>query len=46
MVERVMGGLLASRVTCSSCGHEAASTEQFLDISVEIPQSGAPVGDR
>ena len=46
MVERVFGGLLASRVACASCGHEAASSEQFLDISVEIPQATASVRDR
>ncbi|KAK9843494.1 hypothetical protein WJX81_005881 [Elliptochloris bilobata] len=44
-VERVFGGQLASRVACTGCGHEAATSEPFLDISVGIPQAADAGGE-
>jgi len=40
LFEPVFGGEMVSTVTCNSCGKSSSNTEQFNDLSIDIPPRG------
>ena len=43
---KLFGARLISKLECMDCSHTVTHEEEFLDISVEVPQTGSSKSHR